>query len=1081
VNSAKDPDGSGRRRRSGPSVSRRTALAAGAGGLASLWLNLPSAGSARADGPNAIQTENALPGTDAWRITSTPSDDAARQIKGYASATSVNKGEAITFYVTVNPIQFYSLDVYRIGYYQGLGGRLMLHDTAFGVQQRDPSVDPATGMVSCSWGASYQLTIPSDWASGIYLVKLTNSRQYQSYITFVVRDDASTSALLYQQAVTTYQAYNNFPNDVSGQNAVPATGKSLYDFNSSTSATGVGTTRAVKVSFDRPYASNGDGAGDFLSWELYFVRWLEQSGYDVTYCTDIDTHVASSRLLNHRGFLSVGHDEYWSAQMYDGVSNALANGVGLGFFGANAVYWQMRLEANAAGVANRVQVCYKDASKDPQSGTQSTVNWRNVIVNRPEQQLLGSMFVAQQPSGSAPASHVVKNSSHWTYAGTGVADGDAVPNIIGYECDKSFPDVALPTAVPGTYTVLSDSQFTTAGTTNEGGSGAPTEHANTIVYQAASGAWVFNAGSIEWSWGLYNFGSRNFADTRIQKMTANVLDRLCLGPAAIPSAATGITATPAGGNAISLAWTDGRGTQTAVIVDRSTSPSFANPMSVNLAPHTTSWTDTGLAPGAYWYRVRAVNDNGSSIYSDVAAASTVSHDDLVQGTASLRNHWRLGERVGGVAIDAKGTADGAYVNGVTLGLAGAIARDSDTAAGFNGSTQKINLPSLPSVGDFSVVGWSYLTAANANSALYGTNNNVRILVRPGAGPSVYAGVWLNGTEYVLQPAGAASNLNVWVQWALTRTGSILTLYRNGVQMAQRTDLPASASANISGWIGAQGGSAYYFPGRIDDVALYATGLSADAVAATYVAATNGLPPSSGAHPAYRDLVLSESSLLGYWRLGETSGTVAVDAKNGANGTYQNNVALGAAGALANDTDAAASFNGTTNKVSLPNLAAVTDFTFEGWTYLTANAVNNSNGNNTLWGTNNNMRMLVRPGAGNTSSDILAGVWLNGTEYTIQPTSTQSNLNTWVHWAFVRSGSSLVLYRNGTQVGQRSDLPAAATANLSGWIGAQGGTAYYLNGRIDEIAIYTSALRPATVSAHVNAALTGSPPAAQPNH
>src|SRR5207302_8185160 len=75
-----------------------------------------------------IVLENQQPGSGNWQLWLRgvpPADDAGKQIKGYASATSVNKGDSITFYVTVTPAQQYTMDVYRIGYYQGLGGRLL--------------------------------------------------------------------------------------------------------------------------------------------------------------------------------------------------------------------------------------------------------------------------------------------------------------------------------------------------------------------------------------------------------------------------------------------------------------------------------------------------------------------------------------------------------------------------------------------------------------------------------------------------------------------------------------------------------------------------------------------------------------------------------------------------------------------------------------------------------------------------------------------------------------------------------------------------------------------------------------------
>src|SRR6266404_1829226 len=77
---------------------------------------------------NPIVVENQQPGTNGWRIPfGSAGTDAGGQIKGYASATSVNKGESITFYVSVKPAQTYTIDVYRMGWYEGLGGRLMQH------------------------------------------------------------------------------------------------------------------------------------------------------------------------------------------------------------------------------------------------------------------------------------------------------------------------------------------------------------------------------------------------------------------------------------------------------------------------------------------------------------------------------------------------------------------------------------------------------------------------------------------------------------------------------------------------------------------------------------------------------------------------------------------------------------------------------------------------------------------------------------------------------------------------------------------------------------------------------------------
>jgi hypothetical protein len=220
-------------------------------------------------------------------------------------------------------------------------------------------------------------------------------------------------------------------------------------------------------------------------------------------------------------FLSGGHNEYWSKPMYDGVQQARDAGVHLGFFGADAVYWQVRFEPSPlSGAADRVVVGYKDRSIDPVQGPTTTVLWRDPFLNRPEQQLMGVQFSGGQLAISGPnAPYVVRNSSSWVYAGTGLADGDSIPGIVGYETDSSMSSFPLPTSVAGTYQVLSQSPFTDPGGT--------AMIANSSIYQAPSGAWVFGAGTISWSWGL---DANGVVDPRIQRITANLLNRFGVSP-----------------------------------------------------------------------------------------------------------------------------------------------------------------------------------------------------------------------------------------------------------------------------------------------------------------------------------------------------------------------------------------------------------------------------------------------------------------------------------------------------------------------------------------------------------------------
>jgi hypothetical protein len=491
----------------------RRALVVVAGLVASWQWPASPVGAARAAGratvANPVVVENRHPGSTGWQLKGPVADDRHGQIKGFASATSVRPGQTLSLFVTVNPAQTYSLAVYRIGWYGGKGGRLLRTAGPLrGVHQRPCKPDRSTGLISCPWSASYALRISPAWTSGVYLAVLTNARHYQNYVVFVVRDDRP-AALLFQQAVTTYQAYNNYPDD-------QTTGKSLYAYNSYGPSTTSGDTRAVRVSFDRPYA--GDGVGDFLDEDVYFIHWIERSGYDVTYSTDLDTHEHGERLLHHRALLSVGHDEYWSRPMFDAAEAARDRGVSLGFFGANAVYRQVRLAPSASGVLDRVLVCYKEARLDPVQGPTTTVNWRDPPVNRPEQTLLGIQYTADVTYGhNVP--YVVTDSHHWVYAGTGLHDGDAIPGIVGYEMDRAMPDYPAPPF--GSRALLSKSPFTV-------GDGRP-DVANSSIYRAPSGAWVFDAGTISWSMGLDNLPGNTRADPRIQRITANLLDAFVHG------------------------------------------------------------------------------------------------------------------------------------------------------------------------------------------------------------------------------------------------------------------------------------------------------------------------------------------------------------------------------------------------------------------------------------------------------------------------------------------------------------------------------------------------------------------------
>src|SRR2546422_1118433 len=148
--------------------------------LGLLAITAPSPASTAVAATNAVVTENQQPGSSSWQLGSLVANDPSGQIKGYASATSASPGDSLTLYVTVNPAQTFNIDVYRVGWYGGTGGRLMQQVGPLnGATQTFPCpMDSTTGMISCNWSASYSLTVPTTWTDGIYLARLSNANGY---------------------------------------------------------------------------------------------------------------------------------------------------------------------------------------------------------------------------------------------------------------------------------------------------------------------------------------------------------------------------------------------------------------------------------------------------------------------------------------------------------------------------------------------------------------------------------------------------------------------------------------------------------------------------------------------------------------------------------------------------------------------------------------------------------------------------------------------------------------------------------------------------------------------------------------
>jgi methionine-rich copper-binding protein CopC len=485
---------------------------------------------------NAVACENSKPGTPSstWNV----SGSGSSTIQGFATRMSVNVGETQSFKVKTSA-RSYRLDIFRMGYYAGNGARLITTVNPVGPQSQPACLTQnSTGLVDCgNWAVSANWTVPGDAVSGIYFAKLvrTDGTSGASHVFFVVRNDASRSDLLFQTSDTTWQAYNTYG------------GNSLY--------VGSPAGRAYKVSYNRPFTTRGNAPEDFVfNAEYPMVRFLEANGYDVSYVSGVDTDARGGLLKNHKMFLSVGHDEYWSGAQRANVEAARDAGVHLAFFSGNEVFWKTRWETSidGSGTAHRTLVCYKEthanAPIDPADPPTWTGTWRDPRFSppadggRPENALTGTMFKVN--SGTVALQVPAAEGKLRFWRGTSVASLAAGTTAtlgsgtVGYEWDEDADNghrpkglIRLSTTSASGLQVLLDNGSTY-------GTGSATHHLT--LYRTSSGALVFGAGTIQWSWGLDSNHDRGSGapSTPMRQATVNLLADMGSQPATLQSGLT---------------------------------------------------------------------------------------------------------------------------------------------------------------------------------------------------------------------------------------------------------------------------------------------------------------------------------------------------------------------------------------------------------------------------------------------------------------------------------------------------------------------------------------------------------------
>ena len=548
---------------------------------------------------NQIVCENSMTGSpqSEWDV----SGYGDSTVQGFATDISVNAGQTISFKIAT-PASSYTIDIYRLGYYGGMGARKIITiqpSAAFPQNQPDCLTDSATGLFDCgNWGVSASWPVPSNATSGIYIALLTRpDTGGKSHIPFIVRNDAGHSDIVFQTSDTTWQAYNWYGGTGTG---APGQGRSLYGCSGGFNA----SCRAFKVSYNRPFDTRGTygGSADYLfAAEYPMVRWLEANGYDVSYISDVDTDRNGALLLNHKIFSANGHDEYWSGAQRTNVETARSSGVNLAFFTANQIFWKTRWENSIDGsnTSYRTLITYKETSAnaviDPADPSTWTGTWRDARFSppadggRPENALAGNLFMVNGPVFASiivpqadgqmrfwrntPLASLPQGQSY-TFANGTIGEEINADIDNGFRPAGLFPLSTTDYSANGTLLLDEGSTF---------GTGQITHHMT--LYRYPTKGLVFGAGTFNWAWGLdsahdvpNSLNPNPPVDTNVRQATVNLFADMGVQPASL-----------SGGLLLATASTDTT-PPTSVI----TSPSSGNALVVgNVVTITGTATDAG--------------------------------------------------------------------------------------------------------------------------------------------------------------------------------------------------------------------------------------------------------------------------------------------------------------------------------------------------------------------------------------------------------------------------------------------------------------------------------------------------------
>lgn len=479
----------------------------------------------------------------------------------------------------------------------------------------------------------------------------------------------------------------------------------------------------------------------------------------------------------------------------------------------------------------------------------------------------------------------------------------------------------------------------------------------------------------------------------------------------------------------------------------------------------------------------------ANVYADYQ--STILNDAPV-------GYWRLGEMpetYGDIGVANLGSlgaaANGVFGGGVLREVPGALNGSSDTA--FQFAANELSRVTMGSASDFNFTGTTAFTLETwAKPDLLSGSQR---LIANGSSGQGYAFCFQGNNTLRITAFGVADvtsdaiapifSTNQWYHVAVVRSNTSVYFYVNGTQLGAVKTLNNIITTANSLTLGRTAAGGEPFTGVMDEAAVFATALPAAKIAAHYDAGLN-----NGA--GYANVILADAP-LGYWRLNEpkkaqeSTTVIANTGSIGAAGNGQvfgglNSVVGGQAGALTGDANPAMRFNGVDGKIQLPYSADLNpaSFTVECWARIDNWAGAHQSpvsSRDTVAGAARGYILYAAPVAGAAGWAFWTG---NQGWETLAAPNANVVLGQWSHvvGTYDAASGTKLLYVDGELINGSLNVTVSKNEARPLRIGAGFNEVsfgnYFVNGAVDEVAIYPTALNQQQILAHYVAA-TGAAP------